>query len=350
MFRRLWVKVLLTVLALSFLRVALVVATGPAAFPRSHAGMTPPNAIASAPPLRFLFRPIAVEVGTTILIAVLVAMPLVRRIRRLAVETRSVLDNDLKGAVPEDADELGELGRAFNEASRSARARLDEERHRDERIRTALVDLAHDVRTPLASIKLGIDRLVAEPGSAVATSTLRSEVDHLDRLFSNVASAIQLEGSTIPLEVRSLDVGDIVEQVVERFRLVAEGRHMALHLHRPAHPLTAAIDPIAFEQAVGNLVDNAVKFGRENVAVLAFERGGSVVVQVRDDGPGFAVDEAASLVERGYRGRGRAGRDPGGSGLGLAIASAIVLRHRGRIVLATHPEGGGQVELLLPGC
>ena len=345
MFRRLWVKVLLTALALSFLRVALVIGTRPAMEPRMHPGGPAREVVAPRPPVGFPTRPIAVEVGTTILIAVLVAVPLVRRIRRLAVETRAVLDNDLKGTVPEDADELGELGRAFNEASRSARARLDEERHRDERIRTALIDLAHDVRTPLASIKLGIDRLVAEPGSEVATSTLRAEVDHLDRLFSNVASAIQLDGSTIPLEVRSLEVGDIVERVVERFRLVAEGRHVTLHLHRPGHPLTAGIDPIAFEQAVGNLVDNAVKFARENVAVLAFERGGAVVVQVRDDGQGFAADEASSLIERGYRGRTR--RDPGGSGLGLAIASEIARRHGGCLLLVNHPEGGALVELLL---
>ena len=135
----------------------------------------------------------AVEVGTTILIAVLVAVPLVRRIRRLAVETRAVLDNDLKGTVPEDADELGRAGpRVQRGEPLGARPSGDAERHRDERIRTALVDLAHDVRTPLASIKLGIDRLVAEPGSEVATITLRADVDHLDRLFSNVASAIQL--------------------------------------------------------------------------------------------------------------------------------------------------------------
>jgi len=347
MVRRLWVKVLLTALVISFIRVALMVGTGPAMGPAAHPPQPVSDGGAPRPPITFLIRPVAVEVGTTILIAVLVAVPLVRRIRRLAVETRAVLDNDLQGTVPEDADELGELGRAFNEASRSARARLDEERQRDERIRTALVDLAHDVRTPLASIKLGIDRLVAEPGSEVATVTLRAEVDHLDRLFSNVASAIQLDGSTIPLQVRSLDVGEIVERVVERFRLVAEGRYLTLHLHRPGHPLMAEIDPIAFEQAVGNLVDNAVKFGRENVAVLAFERGGAAVVQVRDDGAGFAADEASSLVERGYRGR--AGRDPGGSGLGLAIASEIARRHGGCILLLNHPEGGALVELLLPG-
>lgn len=348
MFRRLWVKVLLTVLLLSFVRVALVVGMGPAMGPMPRPGAAMSDPVAPRPPLALLLRPVAVEVGTTILIAVLVAAPLVRRIRRLAIETRAVLDNDLEGTVPEDADELGELGRAFNEASRSARVRLEDERRRDERIRTALVDLAHDVRTPLASIKLGIDRLVAEPGSAVATFTLRAEVDHLDRLFGNVASAIQLDGSTIPFEVRSLDVGDIVERVVERFRLIAEGRLVTLHLHRSGHPLTASIDPIAFEQAVGNLVDNAVKFGCANVAVLAFERGGAVVVQVRDDGPGFADDEASSLVERGYRGRAR--RDPGGSGLGLAIASEIARRHGGCIVLANHPDGGALVEVLLPGC
>jgi len=347
MFRRLWVKVLLTVLVLSVVRTALVIGMGPAGGPAPDRRPASSRGGVPRPPIGFLLRAVAVEIGTTILIAILVAVPLVRRIRRLAVETRAVLDHDLQGTVPEHADELGELGRAFNEASRSARARLEEERHRDERIRTALVDLAHDVRTPLASIKLGIDRLVAEPGSEVATVTLRAEVDHLDRLFGNVASAIQLDGSTIPLGVRSLDVGDIVERVVERFHLVAEGRTVTMHLHRPGHPLTAEIDPIAFEQAVGNLVDNAVKFARENVAVLAFERGGAVVVQVRDDGQGFAADETSSLVERGYRGR--AGRGPGGSGLGLAIASDIARRHGGCILLVNHPEGGALVELLLPG-
>ncbi|MBY0278647.1 HAMP domain-containing histidine kinase, partial [Candidatus Binatia bacterium] len=297
MFRRLWVKVLLTVLLVAVLRVAIFIAMGPPGRSTDHSTGSGTSDVPRMP-LRLLLLPLAIEVGSTILIAVLVAFPLVRRIRRLAVETRAVLDSDLDGTVLEGADELGELGRAFNEASRAARARLDAERQRDERIRTALVDLAHDVRTPLAAIKLGIDRLVAEPGSEVATIALRANVDHVDRLFSNVASAIQLGGSTIPLHVRAVDVGEVARRVVERFRLVAEGRQVTLHVHWPEAPLTSGVDPIAFEQAVGNLVDNAVKFARENVAVLAFERGGAAVVQVRDDGPGFAADEAASLVER----------------------------------------------------
>ena len=346
MFRRLWVKVLMTVFALAVLRLAFVFAIRPPLAPDDAAPVVLQPGVRPKVPLNLVVSAVGVEVGSTILITLLIAVPLVRRIRRLARETRAVLDDDLQGSVPEGADELGEMGRAFNEASRAARARMDEQRRRDERIRTALQDLAHDVRTPLASIKLGIDRLVSEPGSDVATATLRAHVDHLDRLFSNVAAAIQLDGSGIPFERRSMNVSDIVERVVSRFRLIAASRGIALHLHLPPHPLPASIDPIAFEQAVGNLVDNAVKFGRANVAVLTFERDGAVVVQVRDDGPGFDGEDVTNLIGRGIRGRASQGRV--GYGLGLAIANEIASRLGGRMTLTAHSEGGAQVEIVLP--
>jgi signal transduction histidine kinase len=313
-------------------RAFLVQRIDPPAFPRMSLG-------------QLLARIGLVETAATIVISLAVAVPLVRRVRRLAHDTRAVLDADLRGSVAEGADELGELGRAFNEASRAARTRLEDERRRDEVVRTALADLAHDVRTPLASIKLGIDRIAVEPRDELAIATLRAEVDHLDRMFADVATLIQLEGTAIPMKLRPADAREVVERVAVRFRLLARGRRVAIHQHVAAEPLVASIDPVAFEQAVGNLVDNALKFARCDLAILAFERGGDLVVEVHDDGPGVDPRETARLLERGVRGA--AERGDGGLGLGLAIARAIVERHGGRLALRPRAEGGALAEIVL---
>ena len=100
-----------------------------------------------------------------------------------------------------------------------------------------------------------------------------------------------------------------------------------------------AADPLRLEQAVGNMVDNALRHGGRSIALVAEEQGEGVRVQVHDDGPGFPAGFADSAFERFTRGDHARGR--GGAGLGLAIVAAIAAAHGGRVG-ADSPEGGGQ--------
>lgn len=264
-----------------------------------------------------------------------------RRIRQLAADARRIAEWDRSRTLPVADDDLGALCAAFDAVVRDAALQVAELRRRDDRTRELLADLAHDVRTPLASLKLGLGRL---PDAAA----LRAEVEHLDGLFANLSALIQLEASSIPLKLRPLALGPVVERVGVRLGIVAKDRGAELAVSVPDEEVVVELDPLALEQAVGNLVHNAVKFCTAHVAVLLVVEGDEAVVRVLDDGPGVDPAEIPRLAERRFRGAQALDRGRPGQGLGLAIASSIADRHHGAFEIRRGDGGGTVAEIRLP--
>ncbi len=216
---------------------------------------------------------------------------------------------------------------------------------RDAQMRDHLADLAHDVRTPLAALKLGLGRVQDQPEVA----PLRAEVEHLDALFRNVAALMQLDGTSLPLALRAQDLAPLVQRVVQRGGVLAMDAGVELHGNTDTEaPVVAEIDAVAFEQVLTNLVSNAVKFCEGHVAVLLECTSAEAVIRVLDDGPGLSTLERPAMLGRGVRGQGAVDRGRPGQGLGLAIAVALAERQRGQVSLRPGPEGGTCAELRLP--
>ncbi|MCA9491781.1 MAG: HAMP domain-containing histidine kinase [Myxococcales bacterium] len=260
------------------------------------------------------------------------------RLGRLADDAARIATWDRRARLDEGMGPIGRIGGAFNLVVRDATDQLDEARRRDDRLRELLADLAHDVRTPLSALKLGL-------GSLPDAGALRAEVEHLDGLFANVATLVQLEASRIPLRRKTLPLGPMVERVIWRFGVIATDRGVSLNGSVPEEVLLANVDPVAFEQAVGNLVHNAVKFCRENVAVVLTAEGDEVALRVLDDGPGVTMDEVPALLERGTRGPTGLDRGRPGQGLGLAIARSIAEGHHGALIIGPCKAGGTCAEI-----
>jgi len=292
-----------------------------------------------------LLRLLVAAVAALALVA-LTAAPLVRRIRRMRDGTEGVVDADFDGVVPQTGpgDELDDLGGAFNAAAAAAKERLDALDQRDALLRRGLADLGHDLRTPLATLKLRVGRL-----DPVASSTvdMRAELEYLSGLVGNFESLLRLGSPHDPEALQDVDLGLLIERLRRRFEGLADERGVSLVVAPPDAALVVRGDQVALEQAVGNLVQNAVWWAMGNVAVLAFVRGEEVVVEVRDDGPGVDADEVARLSARRARGDDAGGRGEG-FGLGLSIADAAVRRHGGRLELQTAPDGGTRAALVLP--
>ena len=244
--------------------------------------------------------------------------------------------------------ELRHFTSAFNTMSQAVRASL-------ERQRRLVADASHQLRNPLAAVRLRADTLedhVAEEGRATYGS-MTAELDRLENLLQQLlrlARAEEVSGSRrVGLSAAvadSTDLDDVVEQRIAFWQPVADDQPQQLR-YRCDHPGLAV--PLArhdVEQLLDVALDNALRYGGEDatVTVSTAATDATVELAVSDDGPGLPDEDLARAVARFWRGRG----DKDGTGLGLAIASEIAAGHGGTIAVQRAPEGGLLVRYSLP--
>ncbi len=262
-----------------------------------------------------------------------IARPLALRVARLRRAAERV--GESSGYAPAEVsapdDDLGELSTILDRAHariRSDAARL-EQRQAD--LQRYLDDVTHDLRTPIASLQLALEGATdaaAEPERARLNGALK-DVVYLGALTSNLRLASQLrEGWSPHTASTPVDLGETIERVAARAGIVARRGGLSLDIAVPDEPVRAQCDPVAAEQAIGNLVDNAVAYGDPGGhVVLVLERDGArFVLRVEDDGPGVRASELPRLGERTFRSDEARQRDPRGSGLGLAITTEVCER------------------------
>ncbi len=293
-----------------------------------------------------------------IFIALIVAAgPILRRIRRLATLVQHSAAAGFAEPVTLDGrDELAELSRAFDAAARTVRDQLAENQRRERALREFLANTTHDVMTPLTVLADHLTTLdeqlrAGEPGERRVLSAAMDEVHYLGAILSNLALAAKLEAGE-PSAVRgSVDLDALVERVVARHRPIARALTIELASARAEPPVVVEGDLTMLEQALGNLVHNAIRHNRPggHVAVLV-ERSslGRFRVRVIDDGCGVPAAELAKLIERGARGDEARTRDPSGQGLGLSIAYRVAELHGFALELARSDYGGLQVDVVGP--
>jgi signal transduction histidine kinase len=216
------------------------------------------------------------------------------------------------------------------------------------RQREFVSDAAHELRSPLASIRTQLEVGVRlGPGSdwpAIADDLL-ADVERLSRLVDDLLLLARAdEAGPAPSRARPLDLRPVVDGVVAR----AAGARVPVRAE-PGPASWAVADPDAVTRVLTNLVDNAVRHAATRVSVRAGSDGGQAVLAVADDGPGIAAADRQRAFERFSRldGGGR-GRQDGGAGLGLAIVAELVRRHGGTVRLADAGPGL-LVEVRLPG-
>lgn len=210
--------------------------------------------------------------------------------------------------------------------------------------------IGHELRTPLTSIRGYLETLLDEEIDPVTErrflETARREALRMGRLLDGMFEFSLLDLSSDALAGQSCDVESVMLQAFEVVRPLAQIRGMTL-VRGDAAGVRAAIDPDACLQLLVNLIDNAVKYGRDEgvVNVTARIEGAEAVVSVDDDGPGIAPQERESIFALRVRGSG-AGVRPG-TGIGLAIVKLIAERAGGGIRVTESPLGGARFEVSL---
>jgi signal transduction histidine kinase len=244
--------------------------------------------------------------------------------------------------VPAVRDEVSRLGDTLN----AMLARLEAAFARE---RTFVSDASHELRTPLSILKGELELAgKGERTRAQLQAAVRSageETDRLAQLAEDLLVIARSDQGELPLRREPLPVLPLLARVRDRFAQRATDRGVEI-VADAAPALELSADGLRLEQALGNLVDNALRHGGGPVVLSARGRGDAVELSVRDHGAGFPDAFIASAFERFTRSdHGRTGR---GAGLGLAIVAAIAEGHGGTATAANRPQGGAEVTLVLP--
>ncbi len=244
-----------------------------------------------------------------------------------------------------------------------ARSRLAEEqaeaeaRARTEQLRNALLSsISHDLRTPLAAILASAtslrefgDRFDAEVREDL-TLTIQEEAERLNRFVGNLLNMTKLESGALTIEGVNFGVAEVVGRVVQRVRRRAGARELVSQF--TPDDLAALGDPILTEQALANIVENAVRFAPNGgrIDILGRRDAGRVVIDIIDEGPGVPGDELRVIFEKFYRSPGSSTNQQG-TGLGLSITRGLVEAMGGEVSARGRDDGrpGLVVSVALPG-
>jgi protein-histidine pros-kinase len=302
---------------------------GPYAMP----GPMPPSVMNLGPLLDIGVRLTALTVAAWI-----AALWLSRPIKHLALAAQEIGRN--VGFGPQRAEPLVEEGpaecreaaRVFNDMQSQIRRHLDE-RHR------FVAAVSHDLRTPLTRLRLRAEGL-AEPAQR---ARFCQDIQEMDRMIS--ATLDYLRGAAAAEAFEPLDVQALVDSLAEDQQAMGHDVQVIAQASGPVGPITAR--PSALRRCIGNLVDNAVRYGGAAEIRLGTVDN-QLRITVRDPGPGIAEHQLEQVLEPFYRVEGSRNRQHGGVGLGLSIARDIAVQHQGSLALANAAEGGLVATLLLP--
>ncbi|MDH3538595.1 MAG: HAMP domain-containing histidine kinase [Acidimicrobiia bacterium] len=298
-----------------------------------------------------LVRAFLLGLGAAVVVVAAVAGLLARRLgdrlARVDAAAGRVAAGDFTARVEDDGDdEVGHLAGSFNDMAERLAAASDRERD-------FLLNVGHDLRTPLTSISgyaetLADGTLATEDLPRVAAA-LQRQSRRLSRLVEDLMLLSRLEAREFTLVTESVDLGAHVGGVAEEFRNRAADAAVTLTVEIEPTGLVEC-DPVRISQVITNLVENALRYapegGRVGVGVRA--EPGETVIAVSDNGPGIDPEDLPRVFERLYVAQRYRAVRPEGSGLGLSIVHELVTAMAGTVAVTSQPGRGTTVTVRLP--
>lgn len=303
-----------------------------------HGALLPPTRLWLLP-MVLVFAVVLLSIG-----------PAITRLRRLERAVRRAVGHSYDAPIPvEGEDELGDLARAFDAAAVRVRSQMAEKDRREQALRQFLADSTHDVMIPLSALQGQLSALREQlpeeaRGEAVAAM---DNAHYIAALLRNLSVTARLDVTEPQLQETEVDLGELVTRVTARHRPIARQLGVALESATPEEKLHARADLTLLEQAISNLIYNAIRHNRPggHVAVVLEPLAEGFSLQVIDDGPGIPAEELSVIAARGYRGNLARTRSPDGQGLGLHIAHRVAALHGLALRFSTPEDGGLSVSL-----
>jgi signal transduction histidine kinase len=299
--------------------------------------------------------------------AILMAQSIVSRLRMLLSMARRVAGGDLTARVEVNSrDEIGRLSSEFNsmverlEEMQAARERLETSR------RELIAAVSHDLRTPLASMRVMVEALndgVVTDSDTVQRylHTIQSETQHLATLIDDLFELSQIDAGALRLHLEPTSLEDLVSDALESMRAQAQEKNVRLEGQVEGTPPRVPLDAPRMQRVLYNLIQNAIRHTPSDGTITLTVRGGAgagktgsdgVELTVADTGEGIPQADLPYIFDRFYRGQPARTRDQNatglGAGLGLAIAKGIVEAHDGTIRALSTPGQGTMFRIVLP--
>jgi two-component system, OmpR family, sensor histidine kinase BaeS len=310
---------------------------------QSHADEAFASAVLVALSVGVLFA-----VATALVVTWLVAGRLAAPVAEAAEAAHRIADGDYETRLPQPrfGPEFDRLTTAFNTMARRL-ATTEQTRRR------LLGDLAHELRTPLASMKATIEAVTDGilPSDQTTLATLTEQSQRLHRLVGDLSAVSRAEERQLNLNPVLVSLQDVVSEAVAAARPRFDAKTISLTAADDVPAWQVLGDPDRLAEALGSLLDNALrhtaKGGTVTIATTRHDDNARIVVT--DNGEGFGPDVAAQLFERFYRGDSSRTTNGAGSGIGLTIAKAIIDVHHGQLLgRSDGPGKGARFEITLP--
>ncbi len=283
----------------------------------------------------------------TLVTGLLLMRRMINPLSEVIAAAQAVSQGDFSARVPvrSQNDDLSALSDHFNHMA-SELERSDKQR------RNMLADIAHELRTPITILRGRLEGIldgVYTPDEAHIAPALE-ETYLLERLVEDLRLLALAEANQLQFELKPVRLDELAETILGLFSAQAGEKNIRLNLNAESNLPDVMVDPQRFQQVVGNLIDNALRYTPEGSSIdLAIRRSeNSVELTVTDGGPGIPENELSHVFDRFWRGEKSRSRSTGGAGLGLSIARQLVEAQGGRISAHNHSPQGFVVSIVLP--
>jgi signal transduction histidine kinase len=294
--------------------------------------------------------------GIAVSLGYLLSISLGERIGRLNRAARAVAEGYLDARVPVSGrDEVAELAHTFNDMAAQLEAAAQQQRELDRLRRDLVAWIGHDLRTPLASMRVIIealaDGMVEDPETVQHyLQTAQGQIGSLSLLLDDLFEMAQIDAGGLRLDRQPNSIGDLISDTIEAFSALARRRSVRLEGSASPNADPVVMDGQKVGRVLNNLLDNALRHTPAGgiVRVKASSTEKQVQVEVADSGEGISEEDLPHVFERFYRGEKSRSRATGGAGLGLAISAGIVEAHGGEIGVDSVAGQGTRVWFTLP--
>lgn len=290
--------------------------------------------------------------------SVLVSASINDSLRSLTRAARRMSAGDLSVRVPVQGErEIADVSQAFNIMAGRLDAAFARQRELEEARQGLIAAVSHDLRTPLASLRVMVEAIndgVASDPETVRryVAAMERETVSLGRLIDDLFEMARLDAGQVALRLEPSPIGALIHETLEGMRAQAARQRVALRSTVNGAVPPVLIDPDRIQRVLYNLIQNAIRYtpADGSIVIDVLDRGPEIQVNVRDSGDGIAAADLPYVFDRFYRGDKARARDGTsvGTGLGLSIARRLVETHGGRIWVVQPPEGGSVFSFTLP--